>query len=341
MNKLEITNEEIDAIQTLLSLIAQNYKSAEDVKFLKEVTFLAHKLPDRICKTLLDFKAQEPFPGICLISGYPVDQKKIGRTPAHWNEREKRTIASPALEEELFLMLCGSLLGEVFGFITEQNGYLVNDVLPIKGHDYDQVGSSSNTTLGWHNEDAFHPYRGDYLALMCMRNPYEAVTRYASIDIVPLEKEQKESLFESHFVIRPDNAHLHHLQELKNLDDTQRRAIGQMYAMNKASQYVPVLYGDFQSPYVVMDPYYMDQVEDEEARKAFDVLIEGIEKYAGDVILRPGDILFIDNYKAVHGRKPFEAKYDGNDRWLKRINITRDLRKSRNARAKVDSRIIV
>jgi alpha-ketoglutarate-dependent taurine dioxygenase len=57
-------------------------------------------------------------------------------------------------------------------------------------------------------------------------------------------------------------------------------------------------------------------------------------------VLEPGDFVFIDNYRAVHGRKPFKARYDGNDRWLKRINITRDLRKSRDARLSSTERLI-
>ncbi|MBP2478023.1 putative NAD(P)/FAD-binding protein YdhS [Crossiella equi] len=34
------------------------------------------------------------------------------------------------------------------------------------------------------------------------------------------------------------------------------------------------------------------------------------------------------NKRAVHGRRPFTARYDGTDRWLRRINITADLRRS-------------
>ena len=60
----------------------------------------------------------------------------------------------------------------------------------------------------------------------------------------------------------------------------------------------------------------------------------------GDVLLHPGDICFIDNFKAVHGRRAFKARYDGHDRWFKRINITRDLRKSRAERSGATSRII-
>ena len=59
-----------------------------------------------------------------------------------------------------------------------------------------------------------------------------------------------------------------------------------------------------------------------------------------DVRLQPGDIAFIDNYRAVHGRESFRARYDGTDRWLKRLNITRNLRGSRAWRPAADHRII-
>jgi enduracididine beta-hydroxylase len=58
------------------------------------------------------------------------------------------------------------------------------------------------------------------------------------------------------------------------------------------------------------------------------------------LVLEPGDYVFIDNYRTVHGRKPFKARYDGNDRWLKRTNITKDLRKSRAARISCTDRLI-
>lgn len=56
--------------------------------------------------------------------------------------------------------------------------------------------------------------------------------------------------------------------------------------------------------------------------------------------LAPGDCVFIDNFRAVHGRKSFRARYDGTDRWLKRLNITRNLRGSRAWRPAADNRVI-
>ncbi|MNZ69489.1 Enduracididine beta-hydroxylase [compost metagenome] len=74
--------------------------------------------------------------------------------------------------------------------------------------------------------------------------------------------------------------------------------------------------------------------------EALNYLINEIDNQIESVALQSGDILFLDNYKVIHGRKPFKAKYDGNDRWLKRLNIVRDLRKSRDARVNPESRII-
>jgi alpha-ketoglutarate-dependent taurine dioxygenase len=80
--------------------------------------------------------------------------------------------------------------------------------------------------------------------------------------------------------------------------------------------------------------------DDPEAHEAFHILCDALERQLREIVLSPGMVLFIDNYRAVHGRKPFRARYDGTDRWLKRINITRDLRKSRAYRMASDSRVI-
>jgi hypothetical protein len=43
------------------------------------------------------------------------------------------------------------------------------------------------------------------------------------------------------------------------------------------------------------------------------------------MVLRTGDLLVIDNYRAVHGRTPFVPRYDGTGRWLKRsLVISKD-----------------
>lgn len=102
-----------------------------------------------------------------------------------------------------------------------------------------------------------------------------------------------------------------------------------------------MLFGDPKSPYVRFDPYCMDQPEDKATRSAMDYLIRAIDENLTGVPLLPEECLFIDNYRAVHGRNSFQARFDGTDRWLKRINIARDLRKSRAVRNAPASRVIL
>ena len=154
---------------------------------------------------------------------------------------------------------------------------------------------------------------------MCLRNPDAVPTTFALIDEARLEPDQVEVPFEPRFLFRPDPSH----------------------PSDREGEKAPVLFGDPKSPYIRFDPYCIDRPEIEEARSAMDSLIRAIDENLRGVALLPGECLFIDNYKAVHGRSSFKARFDGTDRWLKRINIARDLRKSRGVRKTPASRVIL
>lgn len=345
MEKLILSEREIDEIKSLVKDITFQHSSVEDDDFLKNVLIMAHELPKRICNFINDFRLLEPSSGVCLISGYPISDEKIGKTPFHWQYRSE---ISPALEEEIIFMLFGSLLGEAIGWSTQQAGHIVHDVIPIQGHEHEQLGSSSKELLWWHNEDAFHPYRGDYLGMMCLRNQEKAATTIAPVDTSYLKPEEIAILFEPRFTIRPDESHLaknkSDLQKIQaNNDNLLSSAYQKMTEINSKPEKISVFYGDPKCPYVRIDPYFMDMdklEDDDEALTTLNKLIKVIEDNLTDLVLQPGDFCFIDNYKAVHGRKPYTTKYDGQHRWLKRIIITKDLRKSRSARPTCTSRII-
>jgi Fe(II)/alpha-ketoglutarate-dependent arginine beta-hydroxylase len=343
MNKLVLSDEEVSTIKALLAEIMARYTTAEDSEFLKEATVYAHELPRRLRKFLIEYKLLEPPMGVCVISGYPVDDAKVGATPRHW---EDKSVPSPALAEEMMLVLLGSLLGEIIAWLTQQNGYVVHEVLPIKEFEDYQINFSSKQYITWHTEDAFHQYRGDYLGLMCLRNLDNVATTFASSDMLELDGEAVRVLFEPRFMIHPDESHSErHKPSAKNNSADAPASIEDAYELikriHKEPQKVPVLFGDPKSPYLRLDPYVMDPPSDDEAQHAFNHLIKAIDEKLTEVVLLPGDVLFVDNYRVVHGRKPFAAKYDGTDRWLKRINIARDLRKSRDARTSCTSRVIL
>lgn len=342
MNSVTISDEEIVSIRALLKEVTSLFSSSEDPDFLKDACILAHQLPKRLRTFLNDFRLLEPA-GACIISGYPVDDSKIGKTPCHWNQRDG---ISPSLDEEVLLVLFGSLLGETLGWATQQAGYIVHDILPIRMHEDEQLGTGSRQLLWWHNEDAFHPYRGDYVGMMCLRNPERVATTIASIDMVKLDSEQLRILFEPRFIIHPDESHRKKNRPAfpkpeDNAENVIESSHQKIESMITNPEKIAVLYGHPSSPYIRIDPYFMRSlIDDEEAQNVLNRLIESIDACVTDVALQPGDFCFIDNYKAVHGRRSFAAAYDGNDRWLKRVNIARDLRKSRSARPTLTSRVI-
>lgn len=334
--RVVVTAEEIAVIRNLLQCVVQQHDSVENPAFLRYAPVVAHQLPERLRLAIHEFKLTER-PSVLTIGGYPIDQQKLGRTPEHWNQRNG---SSPAFEEEALLVLFGSLLGHPIGWSTQQDGRVVHDILPIKGHENEQLGSGCKQLLWWHTEDAFHPFRGDYICMMCLRNPDRVPTTICSVDDLNLDRRHKEILFQPRFVIRPDESHLakNRGRQEDSMDEQLVGAYELIERMNTAPEKLAVLFGHPDAPYLRIDPYFMDRLDDDpEAQEALDALVAEVDRQIHDVALETGDFCFIDNFRAVHGRRPFQARFDGTDRWMKRINVARDLRKSRAARPTADA----
>jgi Fe(II)/alpha-ketoglutarate-dependent arginine beta-hydroxylase len=336
MPRLILAPEEMQSLQRLTARIAAGYDSVEDPAFLMEATVLAHEMPRRLRAALSEFRLVEPDDGLLIVSGCPVDDARLGPTPAHW--RRPAAERSPALEHEILFVLMSSLLGDCIGWSTQQDGRIVHDVLPIPGMENEQIGTGSEQAIWWHTEDAFHPLRGDYVGLMCLRNFDRVPTTFASLGRVRLAEEDWRSLFEPLYTIQPDNSH--QVAAGGDSDPGRLAHYRRIEEMQRAPEKIAILSGDPGSPYIRIDPYFMDPPAEPRARQALSALIAAIDGELHDIVLEPGDFCFIDNFKAVHGRRAFRARYDGRDRWLKRINVTRDMRKSRAWRTTAGSRVI-
>jgi Fe(II)/alpha-ketoglutarate-dependent arginine beta-hydroxylase len=329
------------AVTGLMRQLAAEFPTAGGHEYFRAVALACHHLPDRLRSFLRDRCGLEDSPAFTL-AGIEVDDSAIGPTPDGWgNQPDQRSTAA----ETTWLALCGSVLGDLFGWATQQDGAIVHDIAPAPADEHSQVGSSSADLLWWHTEEAFHPLRCDYLGLLCLRNDGGVATTISSLDDIELPEDVRSVLFEPRFHIRPDDSHLTSRRcrpqpPAGKEADLMRAAEHRIETMNRWPRQVAVLSGDFDAPYLSIDPFYMDIPGDPVARAAFDTLCQVLESQLIEIALRPGQILFVDNYRAVHGRKPFRARYDGTDRWLKRINIARDLRKSRAYRVSSGSRII-
>jgi len=342
---IELSDSDCRQIQALIADLRGHHTSVEDEALLDDLAVYSHEMPRAVRLRANEFRLREPSGG-CLFTGFPVDDLRIGDTPAGWNNvPDQPDRHSPTLTEDLYFLLCASLLGDPIAWATQQDGQLLHDVIPIKGHENEQINSSTTAPLWWHTEDAFHPYRADYVGLLCLRNPDAVETTFTEFDDLVLDRDTIEILLQPRYVIRPDESHLVKNRaassRLRVSADLLQRSYDRVSGMQADPPKVPVLFGDPQRPYGRLDPYFMDRIEDDpRAMEAFDLFVKEIDDKISSVRLKPGDALFIDNYKAVHGRKPYTARFDGRDRWLRRVNLSRDLRKSRDARMAAHSRVI-
>ncbi|MDH6131811.1 L-asparagine oxygenase [Kitasatospora sp. MAA4] len=293
--------------------------------FFRALPVAARRLPERLLRFLEAFRREEPAGGFVL-SGWTVVDDELGPTPAHW--RRPAGTAGTASVHELYLVLVASALGDVFAWSTVQDGSLVQDLMPVRGEEWEKNAGSSASVLDLHNEDAFSALRCDYLGLLCLRNDDRVPTVYAPFDPAGLSREQRRILSEPRYLLAPDEEHLRRAAERGEEPPAPTRT--------------GVLFGGDSAPYLAFDEYFVEtDPEDAEARAALAALTDQLRRSRSDVALAPGELLIVDNYRAVHGRQPFPARYDGRDRWLKRVGVTRDLRRSRAARADVGSPVVL
>jgi Taurine catabolism dioxygenase TauD, TfdA family len=261
---------------------------------------VAKRLPLRLQQALMEMRQSENA-AYALVSGVNVDDAAIGDTPARWGDG---TACIRTRRYEAQLALLGSLLGELFGWDSQQNGSIVHDVLPMREYENVQINFASEEPIWWHTEDAFHPSRPDYVGLLCLRNPQRAATTVSCVNDWDISAAEFDLLFEERFRQNADHSH----------------------GGAKAAKPQALLMGPRSRPYVCVDPYYLEPSPDERVSQVLRDFYAIVDASLRHIVLEPGEVLIVDNFRAVHGRRPFHAAYDGRDRWLKRISVSRDLR---------------
>ena len=281
--------------------------------FFDDLTTVLARLPVALAAGLEEFRAADRGCAL-LVRGLSVDPGRCGPTPQSWQEAVEDQRQDV---EETQLALLAARLGEPFAWRTIQRGRMVQNLMPVRQDREAQSGHGS-VALDWHTEDGFHPLRCRYLLLLGIRNPDGVATTVASIADADLGEPHRSVLRQHRFLIRPDPEHLRQLVAEAPDSDALRR----VRAMEEHPAPVPLLFGDPKRPYVRIDaPYTTALAQDHEAAEALAVLVTQLEGRQQDVVVGTGDLLVVDNYRAVHGRRPFEPRYDGSDRWLKRMSV--------------------
>jgi Fe(II)/alpha-ketoglutarate-dependent arginine beta-hydroxylase len=301
-----------------------------DRGFILAAGVFAQSLPRRLRQFVSEARRQTDWGYFQIRCAELVEQNALGDTPANIDPHSGRHTLPEAL-----LVLIGGLLGDIFGWHTQQGGRLIHDIVPIAGSERGQTSACSERELSLHTEDAFHPYSADYVGLCCLRNRERAGTTLSNIKDIVLDANACEILFQPRFQFIPDASH--------DVDGGRTADRFRMGAARVAHEARPtsVLFGASDAPGLRLDPDYITSIPgDFEAQGALDALCRALEGAKTEIVSRPGDYLFLDNQRVVHGRSPFHAKYDGRQRWFKRVNIARDLARMADAGVSVSRPIV-
>ena len=197
--------------------------------------------------------------------------------------------------------------GQPVAYKQEQNGQLIQNLIPIKQYENDQISGSSKVQLEFHTESAFHPYKPSHIHLLCLRGDENAATIYAEVqDIMQhLSDEDIEILQQHHFETGVDRSF-------------------QIGGARNSRQLITPLRKNWKGWELCYDGELTVGINlaAEEALQHLRIAINLAQK---EIVLKAGQIATIDNQTVVHGRKPFQARYDGTDRWLQRVLTIRTL----------------
>jgi L-asparagine oxygenase len=221
------------------------------------------------------------------------------------------------------ILLC--VIAELISYEAEGYGRLFQDVVPIKKMENEQTSVGSNTELEIHTEQAFSKLRPDILSLACIRGDPLAQTYILPVNSIleNLDNEERDLL---------------RLPLWKTGVDLSFKLNQNEFIEGDIRGPFPIISGDEHNPKLVFDQDLMFGIT-EEANNVIKKIIDIYYKYRNQHNLQTGEIILIDNMRAVHGRSPFYPKYNGYDRFLIRCFAVYNYDYSNYAREN-DSRVI-
>ncbi|MFF3499477.1 TauD/TfdA family dioxygenase [Streptomyces sp. NPDC003247] len=300
--------ERAELAELAAELAAQEPRRVDDPAWGRHARRLSCRLPLRLSEVVRAFRADPGRDGTLTVANLPVDESMLPDTPTVVDSVERAATIPAAVT-----MLIGQNLGEVIAYRDEKHGALVQNVVPVPSLAATQSNGGS-VPLEFHIENAFHPYRPDYVGLMCLRSDHEgtAGTEVCSVRrVLPLI----------------DETDLKILQSPRYVTEAPPS-----FRSAELTAPHPVLVGAPDDPDLRVD-FNATKPLDERAADALARLRTTMMGAATSLVLAPGELVFVDNRLVVHGRTDFEPRYDGKDRWLHRTFVHLDRRRSRAHRA--------
>jgi L-asparagine oxygenase len=310
---IELDQNEINILISLANNITVS-PSIEPSLFCKQVKQLSLLIPKRIREILTDFALNGSPSGFLLVKNIPLNDFHLPVTPSNNNRRIGETTILSKIQSILI-----NVMGEMISYEAEGYGQLFQDIVPIKHMAKDQTSVSSSTELEIHTEQAFSNLKPDILSLSCLKGDENAFTYILPVNTIieNLNNNEIELLYQPLW---------------KTEVDLSFKLNGNEFIDGDVRGPLSILNGSHNDPTLIFDQDLMTGIT-EESNNMIQKIVDIYYTHRISHNLKSGEIIFIDNNRAVHGRSSFSPKYDGNDRFLIRCFATFDLEKSSHARS--------
>lgn len=303
----------LNSITELSKKITAN-PSENPEEFCRQLKRASNKVPMDIAKSLLEFSHNgAPHTGFMLFDGFSIEDTIYMKTPDNNNQKIGETTNLAKIQGILT-----SVIGELVSYEAEGYGRIFQDIIPMKSMEKQQMSLSSGTELEIHTEQAFSKLRPDILSLACIRGDEQALTYILPVKSIinNLSQSEIELLRKPLWITSVDFSF---------------KLCGQEFIEGDVRGPMPIITGPEDDPHLLFDQDLMTGIT-EDAHRMIAKIVDIYYTHRIRHVLTPGQIIFIDNNRAVHGRSPFSPKYDSADRFLVRCFATFDYEKSAYAR---------
>ena len=199
-----------------------------------------------------------------------------------------------------------SYISNLVSYEAEGYGRIFQDIVPDIMMANQQSSVGSNKELEIHTEQAFSKLKPDLLSLSCIRGDNSALTYILPINTIIryLDENDKKLLQQPLWKIGVDYSFKLNGNEF--IDGNERGPIPIININDVDAEEDPIL---------VFDQDLMIGIT-EEANEIIKKITNIYYEHRIQHCLQPGEIMIINNNKALHGRSGFTPKYDGRDRFL-------------------------
>lgn len=307
---VKLTSHEREQLLELAEELTVSPTQAPEL-FCRQAHRAARGLPDRLVELLADFAYRGSRTGTLLLDRLPVAEPP----PTPPDNREHRGESTRLARVQAIV---NHACGQMVAYEAEGHGRLYQDMVPNRALAQSQTSLGSGVELELHTEQAFSKLRPDVLSLACLRGHPDAKTYVLPAHLLL----DHLSPFEGKLLRRP--------LWMTGVDGSFKLG-GHEFLEGEERGPLAIVAGAEDDPAIVFDQDLMSG-STAEAQALIARIVEVYRTQRLEVTLEPGQILLVDNVRAVHGRSPFAPNFDGNDRFIIRSFAIRDLVRTRYAR---------